>query len=252
MKLITLNTWGGRLKEPLEAFLKERSLDTDVFCFQEMYNMSEEEAEGEQTDAKNQNRYLFEETKAMLADFEAYFCPIIQDTFGIAIFLRKGIETVASGEVMIYANPEFSPEQGGYDHDRKMQWIHIKRDRKDFMLMNVHGHRDSAGTMSDNFNTIDQSKKINEFIETTGSIPKILVGDFNLGIKTASIQLLGEHVNNLVIDHDVSSTRTEHYTGDQKHADYIFVSNEVLVEKFAVLPDIVSDHAPLYLEFDVF
>jgi endonuclease/exonuclease/phosphatase family metal-dependent hydrolase len=52
--------------------------------------------------------------------------------------------------------------------------------------------------------------------------------------------------------HGIETTRTEFYTGEDKHADYIFVSPEIFVEKFAVLPDVVSDHAPLSLEFDVF
>jgi endonuclease/exonuclease/phosphatase family metal-dependent hydrolase len=248
MKLITLNTWGGRLKDELEAFLKEQAKDTDVFCFQEMFNASEEAAvEGLRGDSAD-NRRLLEDTKAMLPDFAPYFCPVIENTFGMAIFLRKGLETVASGEVLIYEN---SADSTG-DHDRKMQWIHIKTGRKDFMVMNVHGHRDLNAGKDDTPNRIDQSKKINEFIKTTGSIPKVLVGDFNLNPDTESIKLLGEHVNNLIVEHGVASTRTEHYQGDQRHSDYIFVSSEIFVEKFEVMPDVVSDHAPLALAFDVF
>jgi hypothetical protein len=32
-------------------------------------------------------------------------------------------------------------------------------------------------------------------------------------------------------------------------ADYILVSPEVVFESFRVLPDVVSDHSPLYMEF---
>ena len=47
MKLITLNTWGGRVKDPLHNFLKSYSGDIDIFCLQEVYhNGIEEEVEG--------------------------------------------------------------------------------------------------------------------------------------------------------------------------------------------------------------
>ena len=38
MKLITLNTWAGREKEAFDGFLKEHMAETDIFCFQEMFN----------------------------------------------------------------------------------------------------------------------------------------------------------------------------------------------------------------------
>ena len=37
MKLITLNTWGGKLLNPLLEFVRKYSQDVDIFCFQEMY-----------------------------------------------------------------------------------------------------------------------------------------------------------------------------------------------------------------------
>lgn len=37
MKLISLNTWGGHLFEPLMEFIKSEAKTTDIFCFQEVY-----------------------------------------------------------------------------------------------------------------------------------------------------------------------------------------------------------------------
>ena len=48
----------------------------------------------------------------------------------------------------------------------------------------------------------------------------------------------------------VGATRTRLYAGAERHADYVFVSPGVAVSDFRVLPDEVSDHAPLMLEFD--
>jgi len=46
----------------------------------------------------------------------------------------------------------------------------------------------------------------------------------------------------------VSSTRTSFYTKPEKHADYAFVTKGISVTDFKVLPDEVSDHAPLLIE----
>ena len=253
MKLITLNTWAGRLKEPFDAFLKAKMSDTDIFCFQEIFNEYPDEKTGDyvQEDGDGGRGNILREITEILTEYQVYFCPVATNVYGIAIFLKKGIEVVTSGEVMLYENPNYDPLDDAHDHNRKMQWIHIKNGRKDFMVMNVHGHYDAIGK-GDTPNRLAQSKIITEFIETTGLTPKILVGDFNLNPTTESIKLLEKHVNNLVTKNNIASTHTEHYTGEEKHADYIFVSPEVLVEDFKVLPDVVSDHAPLYIQFDVF
>ena len=43
MKLITLNLWGGRVKQPLIDFLLEQEADTAIFCFQEVYKTEQNE-----------------------------------------------------------------------------------------------------------------------------------------------------------------------------------------------------------------
>lgn len=234
MKLITLNTWAGRNKEPFEAFLRERMEETDIFCFQEIFN-NYDGATGEYSNDDSGNGNILQEITDILSNFDQYFCPIAENVFGIAIFLKKGIELVASGEVMLYHNPDYDPTDENSDHDRKMQWVHIKHGRKDVIVMNIHGHWDAQGK-DDTPNRLAQSNIINEFMEQSGMTPKILVGDFNLNPHTESIQLLKKYLSNVAMKHD----------------DYIFVSPEILVEHCEVLPDEVSDHAPLFLQFDVF
>ena len=250
MKLITLNTWAGRVKEPFEKFLKEKMADTDIFCFQEIFNDLNEELETN-IDERGRNKHILKEITEILTDYNVYFCPVIENVYGIAIFLKKGFEVIASGEVMLYENPSFTSTRDGVDHTRKMQWIHIKHGRKDVMIMNVHGHWSAEGK-SDNANRLEQSKIISDFIKSSGPVPKIMVGDFNLLPETQSIKILEGHFTNLITKYNIPTTRTELYKGDDKHADYAFVSDEILVEGFEALPDVVSDHVPLALQFDVF
>ena len=56
-------------------------------------------------------------------------------------------------------------------------------------------------------------------------------------------------MRNLVKEYEITSTRTSFYKkSEDKHADYIFVSNGIEVKDFRVLPEEVSDHSALYLE----
>lgn len=252
MKLINLNTWAGREKDALDDFLKRHAKDTDIFCFQEMFNDLDDDIETSDFINHNEgNKHILKEVNEMLSDFDMYFCPVVENVYGIAIFLKKGFEVIASGELMLYKNPSFNPKDESNDHNRKMQWIHIKRDTKDAIIMNVHGHWDPVGK-GDTENRIAQSKIIADFVATTGNTPKILVGDFNLLPETESIKMLDGHFTNLITKYSIPTTRTSLYTGEDKHADYVFVSDEILVEGFEALPDVVSDHVPLLLNFDVF
>ena len=61
--------------------------------------------------------------------------------------------------------------------------------------------------------------------------------------------MLGNHWRNLITEFKVTSTRTSLYDKQEPYADYIFVSPNIEVNQFRVLPDEVSDHAALYLDF---
>ena len=250
MKLITLNTWAGKLKQPFDDFLNAHKGDTDIFCFQEIFNKYEEGTE-DYTNDKGGNTNILNDISGILTDYDAHFCPVAENVYGIAIFLKKGIEVIRTGEVTLYKNSSYDKEDETNDHDRKMQWVHIKQGTKDLLIMNVHGHWDASGK-NDTPNRIIQSNAINEFIESVPYAPKILVGDLNLNLNTQSITLLEKYFINLVKEHGIETTRTELYEGENRHADYVFVSNEVLVNSFKVLPDVVSDHAPLFIDFDLF
>ena len=244
MKLITLNTWAGKVKKPFEDFLESHKNDTDIFCFQEVFNDYTSDSENEYLDQKEGNRHLLQEIANILTDFDVHFCPVAEETYGLAIFLKKGIEVIQSGQVLLFSGDDT-------DHTRKMQWIHIKQGTKDVIVMNVHGHWDAAGK-DDTPHRLEQSKIIGEFIDTIPMIPKILVGDLNLNLHTESIKLIETYFINLIKQEGVETTRTELYTGKDRHADYVFISPEVFLNSFKVLPDVVSDHSPLFLGFDLF
>ncbi len=71
-------------------------------------------------------------------------------------------------------------------------------------------------------------------------------GRVETGLRTCFVPLM----RNLVKEFGVKSTRSKLYTKPVKFADYILVSNDVKVNKFDVINMEVSDHLPLFLDFD--
>ncbi|MBS3903520.1 MAG: hypothetical protein KGZ30_04085 [Anaplasmataceae bacterium] len=59
----------------------------------------------------------------------------------------------------------------------------------------------------------------------------------------------GLGLDNLIKRFGVTSTRTSHYKREEKFADYMLVSKGIEVKEFKILPEEVSDHAAMYLEF---
>lgn len=246
MKLINLNVWGGKVGEPLSRFVKEHA-DTDIFCFQEVFD-----------DSANKNPWHFEgshvnlltELKSLLPNHVPFFCPTVEDFYGITSFVKKDFPVRAAGEVVIYENEKYSWRQNDANHTRKMLWLEIDGGRA-FSIMNVHGLWNGRGK-TDTPERIEQSKRVKEFMDSI-KMPKILCGDFNLLPDTESVKMLEKDMRNLVKEYNVESTRTSLYTRAEKNgrfADYIFLSNDIKVIDFKVLPDEVSDHAALYIEFE--
>ncbi len=254
MKLITLNIWGGRMSQKLEPFFKENN-QTDIFCFQEVYDKGPANIEHKlMFDQFEHNPNLLDALKSYLQNFESKFCQTLQDTYGIAMFLKQGIQILHHGELLVARGDwEHNLDIETKDHHRKVQWMEILVQGKRLLIANAHlTHRPKG--KQDSPKRIKQSQIIIDFLEMF-DCPKILVGDFNLMPETQSILMFeNSNMNNLIKEFAVTSTRTELYRGYKngpKFADYIFVSKDIRVNNFKVLPDIVSDHSPLYLDFDL-
>lgn len=244
MKIITLNTWGGRVKGPFVEFIKKYK-DIDVFCFQEIYDKAEEIMSGEYPeDSMN----IFTDIQNLLPEHIGFFRPILHGVYGLAIFIKKDMVIVEEGEKFIHVSNSVAITDG--HHSRNMQWIKFNLDGKIYTVANVHGLWNGKGK-TDTPQRIAQSNAIKEFLNTTEN-PKILCGDFNLNPDTDSIKMLETGMKNLVKDYSITTTRTSIYFNkpgkSEKFADYIFISPDIEVKDFKVLSEEVSDHAALLLE----
>lgn len=261
MKLVCLNIWGGKAHESLMDFIKSISDDTDIFCFQEIFESNSGIVISRETRVN-----ILADFKVALPEFSALFAPAgdgydnagpvdFSVTEGQATFIKNGVgvEVGSNGGIFVRGTKR-RLKSGDKIHDAPVnfQYIRFSAGKKNFILCNVHGIP-SPADKKDTPERIRQSQIIEDFLAGENSA-KIVCGDFNLLPDTKSIKMLEENMTNLIKKFNIERTRsrlTEWWgkKGFQKFADYVFVSSEVNVGKFYV-PDIdVSDHLPLVLEF---
>lgn len=249
MKIISLNTWGGRAgKQDLLAFF-EKYKDVDIFCLQEMWSAPYSSYDGHSAGGMPINHdnimvYGVKELTELMPNHEPFFRPHFLDNYGLMMLVKKDIKISEEGEVYVYKHKGYVPEGDLGNHARNIQYVTLEHEGKPLTVINFHGIWNGKGK-GDSDDRIQQTKNILEFSQR---LPNeiILCGDFNLLPNTESIQLF-EYAGfrNLVKETGVASTRTKYYEKPEKFADYIFTSKNIDVKDFKVLPDEVSDHAPL-------
>lgn len=250
MKIISLNTWGGRAnKETFLDFFRAYK-DVDIFCLQEVWAGGEHMA-GKITGGaqlKNIIHRMTEEVGSILSNHQVYFKPHFGDWYGLAIFVKKNIKIVDEGEIYVHKEKGWADEKDQGNHARNIQWITIDTPTGSQTIINFHGLWNGQGK-TDSDDRLLQSENIITFIKGL-SAPHVLMGDFNLRPDTQSVQKLeGIGLRNLIKEYGITSTRTSLYTKVEKFADYTFVSREIKVMDFKILPEEVSDHAAMYLDF---
>ncbi len=253
MKVISLNTWAGRAgKERLLDFFLRNS-DADIFCLQEIWSAPFEHLEGHDAgvpiDHSGIMVYGAREISTLLSGYRDYFRPHHLDNYGLLMLVRKDLEVMDEGEVYVYKQKGHVPERDAGFHARNVQYVTLATPAGKRTVMNFHGLWNGQGK-GDGEDRLKQSRRIIEFLKTLDH-PYVLLGDFNLLPDTQSLQMLEEFgLRNLIREYGITSTRTSHYTKPEKFADYVLVSDGIDVKDFRVLPDEVSDHAPLLVEFE--
>lgn len=255
MKLITLNVWGGKLFQPLIDFFHQYSAEVDIFCLQEVFDSSVSRIFKE-----GMHPNLFAEISDVLTNFQGYFAPYLKGrdlerpvdfdiAFGNAIFFRKTINVTSRGVIPIYRKGFDLIKDDYKTIPRNLQYIKFKNDSSHYLLSHFHGVW-YPRTKLDTDERIKQSQKIRSFLDKDKKSKKLLCGDFNLLPKTKSMDILEKGMRNLVREFKIKTTRNFLYKGKEKYADYILVSPDVKVINFKVIDAFVSDHLPLFLNFN--
>lgn len=255
MRIISLNTWGGRAGEDtLLNFFREQKDATDVFCLQEVWAGAYDEFDGASAGGRtltisNISTQMKQRIAEILSEHTCYFRPHFLDHYGLAMFVRTSYTVLAEGEHFVHREKGYTPTGDIGKHARNIQYVTLNTSRGPVTVINFHGLWNGGGK-EDCAERITQSKRALAFLESLNT-EIIFCGDFNLLPNTESLNMFeSAGLRNLVAEYNIQSTRTSFYTKPEKFADYIFVSQGVDVTDFAVLPDEISDHAPLALSVD--
>lgn len=256
MRVVSLNTWGGKLFSPLIKFLKKTSSKTDIFCFQEVLHTTSR--------VKKRDEFrlnLFAELELYLADFRGYMAaserrriftgPVnFHCDSGSAIFVRKS-HTVRSHKSFSIGVTRAVP--WGKDGWKEIaQCVTVKLENTPYIFCNIHGIADWPKI--DTPERLEQSYRIICAVNAFKG-KKIVCGDFNLNPKTESVRMFKEAgMRNLVREYRVQKTRSSLFYkqnpgATDKISDYMFISPDITVNEFATPAIAISDHLPLMLDF---
>ncbi len=240
MKIVTLNTWSGILHAQLLSFFRNYR-EVDIFCLQEIYHNAQGKLRPDETGEYALD--LYSEIASILDTHRGFFSPLLGEYYGLAIFITKKLQLIEEGAILVHESRSTSHIA---EHSRKLQYLRFEYVDRQFLLGNVHGLWNGKGK-GDSDERIRQSERITDFL-TSYHGSKILCGDLNLAPDTESMRILEQNMRNLIAEHRVDTTRTSHYSKEERFADYILVSPDISVIRFDVLPEQVSDHSALYLE----
>lgn len=243
MQLISLNIWGGHLEEELLQFFVQHQ-DVEVFCLQEVYSQADKMITKE-------DRYvcldILSKIKTVLPEHTCYFSPVVNDVYGLAILVKKHCKVLGFSTAEIYSNPDYPGF--GPTHNRILQHLRVLVSGTFYNIVNIHGLWNGRGK-TDSPQRIQQSEKINQYLKDYEE-NMLMCGDFNLRPDTESFQLLAKNRLDLIQSHQVTDTRTRYYEKEERFADYMLTSSDIVTYEFAVLSELVSDHAALFINCDV-
>lgn len=242
MKLISLNTWGGRAGLPLLKNFFKKYQDADIFCLQEIWQAKDDSLiEGKDPRIVIN---LLEEIASDLGDFVSFFRPQYRGIYGLATFVRKTIPVEDEGELFVFKHQGYENPVSMGNHARNIQHLTLRTNAGLLTVVNFHGLWNGNGK-SDSEDRIEQSRKVAEFL-TARQTPCVLAGDFNLTPDTESFRILSKACpKDLVAQHGVTSTRSSFYPKAERLADYVLTCEKTRSLHFEVLPDEVSDHLAL-------
>ncbi len=257
MKLIQINGWLGRLNGPLERFLLDQK--PDFICIQEAFD-----PDCNAPTFKDQFMYVSEIIEQ--GKFQHYsFAP----AWGFEMIGTK-IDTgniiiskyPLTNQVKIHTNNSYNFRKelsNSQPNTRVWQACTAEIGNAKKLAISTHqGYLPQLHHEEENNDiTVASMQKAIDGLNSLDH-PLIFCGDLNSHPETPPIKLLEKEtgLKNLVTENNVKSTLSEAHRAPEHErnsvvCDYIFVSDDIKVEKFSVSEEVVSDHKALILEFSL-
>ena len=160
IRLITLNIWGGRISEPLKAFVSSHAKDTDIFCFQEVFDRADKEALSLTEGHDGVDADTFSNLKSYLPSTSSYFNGTGKNEDGLAMFVRSAIMVKSMEYKFVYRWYDARVGDGS-SLGRIVQYAKISNGAKTYTILNFHGLWTPKGKM-DMPERTSQSEKMAE------------------------------------------------------------------------------------------
>lgn len=243
MKLIQLNTWGGKLGKPIiDLFNRE---DPDFACLQEVYETTPRPG----SVFTPPSVYTPKDTYPYYLSAPVYSHRYMHELSEFGNGISSKHEFTETN--VVYTKGQHLVDADSLVHDynvRNFAHASFNINGKVLHIITHHGHHE-PDTKDGTPETTRQMNVLADYIKgLDGSI--ICTGDFNLHPKSTSLKKLNSMLHNLPLEYEIATTRTQ-FAKRQEVIDFIFVSKDITVNEFKVLDDLVSDHAALLLDFDL-
>lgn len=247
MRLISLNTWSGRggNKELLDFFVRHKG--ADIFCLQEVWEGGHDKKD---MWGPNVDSLLLTHLNETLDGYRSFFRPHFFGFFGLAIFVKNDIKILEEGDIFVFKDREdMFQDDDAVNHARNLEYVTIETAKGIRTIANFHGLWNGI-SKEDTKERFSQAENIVRFLADLKD-PHVLCGDFNLLPHSESLKMIeGPRMRNLIKEFGITSTRSSVYKKPERFADYTLVSEGIKVSDFKILPDEVSDHLAMQLDFE--
>ena len=244
MKVVQLNIWMGKIEGQLERFFQ--NTDADVICMQEVINSDDT--------TLHVSRLWFDTSRILRANpdfkYHAYFpnwsTDIADGTMQMGNFVISKIPIVSTDSVFV--NGKYTEHTILVQKPSNNSAVNIVRLENGITVVNHHGfwRKDPMGDED----SIRVFKKVGEVVEPLAKEgPLVMCGDLNIINASPAFRSL-DFLRDLTNENKVNNTLSGVKFNGKVPCDHILVNDEIKVESFKVLSEIVSDHLALEAEVE--
>lgn len=238
LKIITLNTWGGRLLENIITFINAEQ--PDICTFQEVFN-------GLGDDLAPNLRSLKILNEKLGMPYSVFSATHRENNIerGNAVFSKYPLTLVDTIFFDVPYNENYKDIPPNFEYaPRNMQCVQVAVAGKMLNIFNIHGIWGQDGR--DNERRLFMGRTIINIIKGRDNV--ILAGDFNVNPDTETIAGIERYVRS-VFKNEVTSTFNMRHKSNPGYStavvDMIFISQGLQVSRHYSPQIDVSDHLPL-------
>ncbi|MFZ1249188.1 MAG: endonuclease/exonuclease/phosphatase family protein [Candidatus Saccharimonadales bacterium] len=246
MKLLQLNIWMGRLSRQILPLIEREK--PDIITAQEVFSTAQPIRFPDATFD------IFERMMTAGHFADGYFSPTFNLTvakqsvgFGNAILSKFPILKRETS----FTHGQFQPDMTVADFEpntRNFQLVTIKTPLGQVHVCNHHGYWEARP---------EGSAKTYEAMQIVATAlrrvegPLLFAGDLNINPNAETMGLFGSFLKNQTATHGITNTLSPLGKVQNVACDHILTNEQVTVQGFRVLDEIVSDHKALVVEFEI-